>query len=160
MPPPSTARAGVDLGDHWNATGTQTRGRAGSRVLRGGAAALVRVVHAGPMTDHIADIAAGAESKAAAGTSVPPVLKRALAIVAHAGVACGVGLLVGGLAGGVIGTGVGFIWFWGPPLAIAASEWMGNLGDWDPPSVRPIRRRPHEPEPSREDTSTGNGSAS
>ena len=112
------------------------------------------------MTDHIAEIAAEAESKAAAGPPIPPVVKRALAIVAHAGVACGLGLLVGGLAGSVIGTGVGLIWFWGPPLAIAASEWMGNLGDWDQPRIPPIRRRPHEPELPSEDTSTGNGSAS
>ena len=51
------------------------------------------------MTDHTADIAAGAEPKAGIGASIPPVLKRALALVAHAGVSCGVGLLVGGLAG-------------------------------------------------------------
>ena len=112
------------------------------------------------MTDHIADIAAGAETKTAAGTSVPPAVSRALAIVAHAGLSCGVGLLVGGLAGSVIGTGVGLIWFWGPPLALAASVWIGDPANWDQPRIPPIRRRPHEPELPSEDTSTGNGSAS
>ena len=160
MPPPSTARAGADLGDHWNATSTQTRGRADSRVLRAGAAALVRVIHAGPMTDHTADIAAGAEPKAGIGASIPPVLSRALALVAHAGVSIGLGLLVGGLAGAVIGTGVGLIWFWGPPLALVASAWIGDLAEWDQPRLPPIRRRPQEPAPPREETSAGNGSAS
>ena len=112
------------------------------------------------MTDHTADIAAVAGPKAGSGASIPPVLKRALALVAHAGVSCGVGLLVGGLAGSVIGTGVGLIWFWGPPLALAASAWIGDPSTWDQPRIPPIRRRPHEPEPPREDTSTGNGSAS
>ena len=97
------------------------------------------------MADHIVDIPADPGPKVQAGPPIPPVVKRALAIVAHAGVACGLGLLVGGLAGSVIGTGVGLIWFWGPPLAIAASEWMGSLGDWDQPRIPPIRRRPHAP---------------
>ena len=87
------------------------------------------------MGDHISDIPADPGPKVQADPPIPPVVKRALAIVAHAGVACGLGLLVGGLAGSVIGTGVGLIWFWGPPLAIAASEWMGDPGDWDQPRI-------------------------
>ena len=112
------------------------------------------------MVDHTTDITAEAEPKDGIGPSLPPLLRRALAFVAHAGVSIGLGLLVGGLAGSVIGTGVGLIWFWGPPLAIVASAWIGDLADWDQPGIPPIRRRPREPEPAREDTSAGNGSAS
>ena len=78
------------------------------------------------MVDHIPDIPADPWPKVQAGPPFPPVVKRALALVAHAGVSCGLGLLVGGLAGGVIGTGVGLIWFWGPPFVLAASVWIGR----------------------------------
>ncbi|MYA40570.1 MAG: hypothetical protein F4Z31_02270 [Gemmatimonadetes bacterium] len=105
------------------------------------------------------DITSEAEPKAEAVTSVLPLLRRALTLVAHAGVSIGVGLLAGGLAGSVIGTGVGLIWFWGPPLAFTAAAWIGNPADWDQPRIPPIGRTRREPEPSREDASAGNGSA-
>lgn len=111
------------------------------------------------MTDHTADIASDAESYAGVGPPIPPLIRRALTLVAHAGLSCGVGLLVGGLTGGVIGTGTGLIWFWGPLLALVASAWIGDLAEWDRLGISPIRRPGREPEPSREDTSTGNGSA-
>lgn len=111
------------------------------------------------MADHIADTTSDADPNTRIGISIPPLIKRALALVAHAGVSIGIGLLVGGLAGAVIGAGVGLIWFWGPPLMLAAATWIGDLADWDQPNIPPIRRR-REPEPSREDTSAGNGSAS
>ena len=112
------------------------------------------------MADHTADITSEAEPNTGIGASIPPLIRRALALVAHAGVSIGLGLLVGGLAGAVIGAGVGLIWFWGPPLAIVASAWIGDLAEWDQPGIPPIRRRQREPAPPREETSAGNGSAS
>ena len=112
------------------------------------------------MADNTTDITTEAEPSTGIGTPIPALIRRALALVAHAGVSIGLGLLVGGLAGAVIGAGVGLIWFWGPPLAIVASAWIGDLADWDQPRLPPIRRRPNEPEPAREDASAGNGSGS
>ena len=113
------------------------------------------------MVDQVTDIAAESDRRDGIGTSIPPAMGGALAIMAHAGLSIGIGLFVGGLAGGIIGTGVGLIWFWGPPLALAvsSSRWMRDLADWDRPGIGPIRQRPHEPEPPREDASTDNGSA-
>ena len=82
-----------------------------------------------------ADIASDADPKVEVATSILPLLKRALTLVAHAGVSIGIGLLVGGLAGSVIGTGVGLIWFWGPPFALGAAAWIGDPADWDMPRV-------------------------
>ena len=114
------------------------------------------------MCNDTTDITAEADPRPATGSSIPHLIRRALTLVAHAGVSIGLGLLVGGLAGAVIGTGVGLIWFWGPPLAfaIASSGWMRDLADWDRPSIDPIRQPRREPEPSGEDTAAGNGSAS
>ena len=111
------------------------------------------------MADNTTDIATEAAPSTGIGASIPPLIGRALVLVAHAGVSIGLGLLVGGLAGPVIGTGVGLIWFWGPPLALGAAAWIGDPSTWDQPRLPPIRRRPREPALPREDAPTSDNGA-
>lgn len=112
------------------------------------------------MVEHLPDITAETEPEEAAEVSAPSVLRMATAILAHGGLGIGLGLLVGGLAGPVIGTGVGLIWFFAPPLALSASLWLQNVADWDAPIISSRQKRPQAPPlPRGEDTSTADRSA-